>query len=394
MSRRLFVLVAAVILLDTMFYAAITPLLPGYADDLGLSKTSAGVLSAAYAAGTLIAALPSGWLAARIGFRSAMVAGLTLIGASSVVFAFANTVLLLDLARFAEGVGGACAWTGGLAWLIAAAPDDRRGEVIGAALAAAIFGILLGPVIGGIATVIGQEVVFSVVAAIAAGLVVWVSGTPRAPAQPMPRAREVLGRMFAAPVMLATWLVVLPSVLSGTFDVLVPLRLDALGASGVGIGVAFFTAAAIEAGTAPVIGRFSDRRGRMTPIRFGLIASPIAALALAVPANVILLGAALVAVVLAMSLIWTPAMALLSDNAEAAGLDLAFATALVSLAWAGGQVLGGSGVAGFADATTDTAAYGLVAAAFVITLVAVVGVRGLRRAAPVPVAGNPSSPSE
>ena len=47
-----------------------------------------------------------------------------------------------------------------------------------------------------------------------------------------------------------------------------------------------------------------------------------------------------------MSLIWTPAMALLSDDAEAAGLDLAFATALVSLAWAGGQVLGGSAVVG------------------------------------------------
>ena len=74
--RRLFPLVAAVILVDTMFYAAITPLLPEYADDLGLSKTAAGILSASYAAGTLLAALPSGWLAARIGFRPTMLAGL------------------------------------------------------------------------------------------------------------------------------------------------------------------------------------------------------------------------------------------------------------------------------------------------------------------------------
>jgi MFS family permease len=376
-------LVAAVILLDTSFYAAITPLLPGYADDLGLSKAAAGMLSASYAAGTLLAALPSGWLAARIGFRRAMVVGLSLIGASSVVFAFANTVALLDLARFAEGVGGACAWTGGLAWLIAAAPDDRRGEVIGAALAAAIFGILLGPVIGGIATVTGQEVVFSVVAGIAAGLVVWVSGTPGAPAQPVPSARDVFSRMFTGPVMLAFGFVVLPSVLAGTFDVLVPLRLDALGASGIGVGVAFFTAAAIEAFTAPVIGRFSDRRGRMTPIRAGLIASPIAALCLALPGHAVLLGVALVVVVLAMSLIWTPAMALLSDNAEEAGLDLAFGTALVSLAWAGGQVLGGSAVAAFAGATTDAAAYALVAAAFAITFLGVAGIRGARPAAPV-----------
>ena len=50
-------------------------------------------------------------------------------------------------------------------------------------------------------------------------------------------------------------------------------------------------------------------------------------------------------------------MALLSDNAEAAGLDLAFASALVSFAWAGGQVVGGSAVTGFAEATTDATAY-------------------------------------
>ena len=129
--RRLFPLVAAVILVDTMFYAAITPLLPEYADDHGLSKSAAGILSASYAAGTLLAALPSGWLATRIGFRATMLAGLGLLAASSVVFAFADAIVILDIARFAEGVGGACAWTGGLAWLIAAAPTDRRGEVIG-----------------------------------------------------------------------------------------------------------------------------------------------------------------------------------------------------------------------------------------------------------------------
>ena len=37
--RRLFWLVAAVVLVDTMFFAAVAPLLPQYADDFGLSKT-------------------------------------------------------------------------------------------------------------------------------------------------------------------------------------------------------------------------------------------------------------------------------------------------------------------------------------------------------------------
>jgi hypothetical protein len=35
--RRVFILVAAVVLVDTAFYAAIVPLLPHYTDELGLS---------------------------------------------------------------------------------------------------------------------------------------------------------------------------------------------------------------------------------------------------------------------------------------------------------------------------------------------------------------------
>ncbi len=384
--RRLYLLVAAVILVDTMFYAAITPLLPQYSDDLGLSKTGAGILSASYAAGTLVAALPSGWLAAKIGFKRAMLVGLALLGVSSVVFAFAQSVVLLDIARFAEGVGGACAWTGGLAWLIAAAPTDRRGELIGAALAAAIFGILLGPVIGGIASVIGPEIVFSAVGVIAAVLAARVLSFEAPPPRPVPPLRTVAKAILTWPVLFAFWLVILPSMLSGLFDVLVPLRLDALGASAVAVGAAFFAAAALESFTAPAIGRVSDRRGRMLPIRVGLIASPIAAIALPLPDSIIIVAAALIVVVLAMSLMWTPAMALLSDNAEVAGLDLAFATALVSLAWAGGQVIGGSPLVALADATTDATAYAVIAALFVATLLAVLAGGFVRRDATEPVA--------
>jgi hypothetical protein len=72
-----------------------------------------------------------------------------------------------------------------------------------------------------------------------------------------------------------------------------------------------------------------------------------------------------------MSLLWTPAMALLSDRAEAAGVDLAFGAALVNLAWAGGQVLGGSAGASLAQATSDALAYGAVAALFLLTALAI-----------------------
>jgi len=51
-----------------------------------------------------------------------------------------------------------------MAWLMYASPVERRGELIGSALSAAIVGVLLGPVLGGAATVLSPEAVFSFVA--------------------------------------------------------------------------------------------------------------------------------------------------------------------------------------------------------------------------------------
>ena len=46
-SLRSLLLVSAVVLVDTVFFTALTPLLPHYVSTLGLSKTEAGVLVAA-----------------------------------------------------------------------------------------------------------------------------------------------------------------------------------------------------------------------------------------------------------------------------------------------------------------------------------------------------------
>ena len=58
--RRLLLLVCGLVCVDTMLYAALTPLLPRFAHDLHLSKAGAGVLVAAYAAGALVGGLPGG----------------------------------------------------------------------------------------------------------------------------------------------------------------------------------------------------------------------------------------------------------------------------------------------------------------------------------------------
>src|SRR5205085_6531314 len=129
--RRLLLLLSAIMLVDTMFFSALTPLLPHYADTLGLSKAGAGVLTAAFGVGTLAGSVPSGLLAVRLGVKPTVLLGLGLLVATSLVFGFARSVVVLDVARFCQGFGGACTWTGSLAWLVSRAPRERRGELIG-----------------------------------------------------------------------------------------------------------------------------------------------------------------------------------------------------------------------------------------------------------------------
>ena len=81
----------AVVFVDTMFYAAIAPLLPALSHALRLSKLSAGVLTASYPIGTLVGSVPGGVLAARAGPKLTVYTGLALLAASTLAFGFLHS---------------------------------------------------------------------------------------------------------------------------------------------------------------------------------------------------------------------------------------------------------------------------------------------------------------
>ena len=185
---------------------------------------------------------------------------------TTTIFGFANVAWLLDLARFVQGVSSAFSWTGALAWLVAAAPPGRRGQLIGSAMGTAIAGALFGPVLGAVASYTGTGPAFATVAAIAVALAVAAKRSPAAMPQTAQPLRMLFRALGARRVQIAMWLCALPALLFGNLSVLAPLRLSHLGWSAAAIGATYLVMATFEAGWSPILGRAADHFGRVRPL--------------------------------------------------------------------------------------------------------------------------------
>ena len=339
-----------------MFYAALTPLLPHYADELGLSKTGAGVLAGSYAFGALVAGIPAGMLATRLGVKPTILIGLGGMTVTTALFGFAHSEWLLDTARFLQGASSSCSWTAGLAWLIADAPTNARGKLI-----------TLKDYTHSV-NVTSTQATFGGIACLGLGLAAWAAATS---SQREPSGQPV-SMLFAAltkrGMLASVWLVALPSISFGALGVLAPLRMHDLGLGAVGISAVWLVAIAFEATSAPLVGSVSDRRGRLWPLSIGAVAAASCFLLFPVlDAHWETFAVGIVVCSFSLGAFWAPSMSLASDEAERLGLDYAFGFAIINLAWAPAQVAGSAGGGKLADATSDSAAYLVLAGLFLLT---------------------------
>lgn len=378
--RRLFVLVCSIVFIDAMLFGALIPLVPGYVDAFELSKLQAGLLVGAYGGGAVLGGIPGGLIAGRIGPKRAVIAGMLLLAVASFGFAVAGSPAGLGVARFVQGFSSTMTWAGALAWLTVSAPRERRGELLGTVFGIAVLGAILGPMFGAIAHTAGIRGSFTGVGIVALVLALAAMLHAKAPSELIEPG--ALTRALADPAFLVgLWLNMLPALFFGVLDVLAPLALDAGGYGALAIGTVFLVAGLLETGLNPVLGRISDRRGRLLPVQWALAASVVVGVMLAFAEAPLLIAGLAVAAAVSFGGFYTPGIALVSDRAEHAGLAQGLAFGVMNTAWAFGALAGPSLGGGLAEGLGDAAPYLLCSALCAATLVAILR-RPRREAAP------------
>lgn len=326
-----------------MFFAILTPLLPSYRSEMGVGGGALGVLSASYAAGTFAMALPAGWVAARVGPRHALIAGLIGFGVVSPAFGLVRSIEALDAIRFIQGASGSLMWAGAFSWIVSAAPKAERGRILGTVLSAAVVGELMGAPLGAFAYQVGTIWVFGSVPIVALALGVVSLTIPPATEVANQPIREGISALRASNVMRGLLMLGGPASAFGLLVVVGPLRMSELGASPAVIAAVFVTGSLSEAILGPWIGRHSDRVGRSAPFIIGITVMAVGVLMLGAFDLLPLLALAVVLIAVGAGFAFTPANALITDGATSAGLSQGYATGLTTVARGGGKVVGSVG---------------------------------------------------
>lgn len=139
---------------DMVGLAMIIPLLPYYATNFGANATVVGILISAFSVAQLGSAPFWGRFSDQYGRRPAILVGLLITAMAYVVFAFANSVLLLLLSRVVQGLGGG---TIGVvqAYVADASSDQDRTKSLGWLSATTSLGAVVGPAFGSVMITLG-----------------------------------------------------------------------------------------------------------------------------------------------------------------------------------------------------------------------------------------------
>jgi len=264
-------------------YGVVSPALPQYARNFGVSISAATFVITAFALMRLCFAPVSGLLVQRLGERRVYVSGILIVALSTGACAFAQDYWQLLLFRSLGGIGSTMFFVSSLGLMIRVSPEDARGRVAGMFATAFLVGSVGGPVLGSLTAGLGLSVpfvIYGVALLIAAGVVFFSLRHSRLAAheeqaEPTVTLRIALRQQAYRAALLSNfatgWAVF------GLRMALVPLFVTEV--LGRGPGMAGVSLATFAAGNVSVVipsGHLSDRVGRRTLLIVGLSVSGVA----------------------------------------------------------------------------------------------------------------------
>ena len=158
-------------------YGVVSPVLPQYARDFGVSISAATFVITAFSLMRLVFAPASGLFVQKMGERRVYLSGLLIVAVSTGACAFAQTYWQLLLFRSLGGFGSAMFTVSSLGLMIRISPPDARGRVAGLFSSAFLIGSVGGPVLGSVTAGLGLAAPFAIygVALLVAAAVVFVN---------------------------------------------------------------------------------------------------------------------------------------------------------------------------------------------------------------------------
>jgi len=155
-------------------FGILAPAIPVFAKSFGVTATQASAVISVFAFMRLIGAVPAGWLVDRIGERSVLITGLTIVAVSSALAGFSTTFGQLLGFRGIGGLGSAMFTVSAMALLLRSVGPEQRGRAAGAFQGGFLLGGVAGPAVGGLVTGISIRLPFFVYAATLGAAVVVV----------------------------------------------------------------------------------------------------------------------------------------------------------------------------------------------------------------------------